>query len=63
MTLRQMLAADGIRSMRDIDARRDPARQSRYDYLVSCYGQENADHVMRIAEVASWDMTLPGGAS
>ena len=57
-TVREMLASDGIRSLKDLYSVMAtwPGKvgQSNYDRLVSRYGEANADKVMRLVEVAEW---------
>ena len=55
-TLGDALAAHGIKTAADLD--RLKGNDSRYGYLARTFGQVNADRIMRILEVASWDFTL-----
>lgn len=59
MTLRELLASDGLKTNADIDRAR--GSKSRYDYLRERYGEVNADRIMRNQEVRSWDLPAPKG--
>lgn len=52
MTIAELLAAKGLRTLGDIDAAR--GNDSRYGFLVRTIGEVNADRVMRALEVKSW---------
>lgn len=56
MTVIDLLALHGIKTVFDID--RLKGSDSRYGYLVKNFGEVNADRVMRIIEVRSWDFGL-----
>jgi hypothetical protein len=61
MTLKQLMALDGIRTGKDIDGKKR-ASESRHAFLVRSYGEVNADRIMRAWEVSSWDFSRPMGA-
>jgi hypothetical protein len=60
MTIRALLWSEGIRSNADLEAwctRRGKPGESRYRVLVREFGDVNADRIMRLVEVADWDLT------
>jgi hypothetical protein len=54
-----MLAADGIRNTAQLAAfttKHGRRGECRYDVLVRLYGERNADRIMRLVEIAEWDI-------
>lgn len=59
MTIREWLKDEGIRTTKDLQGwidKRNQKGESRYDTLKREVGETNAFRIMRIAEVAEWDL-------
>lgn len=55
MKLKDLLKQDGLDTSEAINAAK--GNMSQYDFLRSRYGDVNADRIMRLFEVESWDFS------